>query len=110
MTQGLSGCGVRSSVVATRGLTCPLAHGILVPEIKSTPHAFAWQVLNHWIPREVLNPIIWRGHPSGTSGKEPACPCRRRRVRFLGREDPWEEEIATHSSILVWGILMDQGA
>ena len=31
-------------------------------------------------------------------------------VWSLGREDPWEEEIATHSSILVWGILMDQGA
>ena len=25
-------------------------------------------------------------------------------VGFLGREDPLEEEIATHSSILAWGI------
>ena len=26
------------------------------------------------------------------------------RVRFLGREDPLEKEVATHSSILVWEI------
>ena len=26
-------------------------------------------------------------------------------VRSLGREDPLEEEVATHSSILVWKIL-----
>ena len=25
-------------------------------------------------------------------------------VRFLGREDPWEKDMATHSSILAWGI------
>ena len=25
-------------------------------------------------------------------------------VRFLGREDPLEKEMATHSSILAWGI------
>ena len=41
------------------------------------------------------------------SGKEPACQCRRRQetqVRFLGREDPLEEGMATHSSILAWRI------
>ena len=26
------------------------------------------------------------------------------RVRFLGREDPLEKEVATHSSILAWKI------
>ena len=26
------------------------------------------------------------------------------RVRFLGREDPLEEKVATHSSILAWEI------
>ena len=31
-------------------------------------------------------------------------------VRSLGREDPLEEETATHSSILAWRILMDRGA
>ena len=42
----------------------------------------------------------------GTSGKKSACQCRRHetRVRFLGLEDPLEENIATHSSILAWRI------
>ena len=31
-------------------------------------------------------------------------------VQFLGREDPTEEGMATHSSILAWRILMDRGA
>ena len=48
--------------------------------------------------------------PSGLSwwlgGKEPACQCSRlkRRVRCLGREDPLEEGMVTHSSILAWEI------
>ena len=31
-------------------------------------------------------------------------------VRSLGREDPLEEGMATHSRILVWKIPMDRGA
>ena len=31
-------------------------------------------------------------------------------VRFLGREDPLKEGIATHSSILTWKIPMDRGS
>ena len=31
-------------------------------------------------------------------------------VRFLGQEEPLEEGIATHSSILAWRIPMDRGA
>ena len=31
-------------------------------------------------------------------------------VTFLGWEDPLEESMATHSSILAWRILMDRGA
>ena len=48
-----------------------------------------------------------QGFPSGASGKEPACQCRRcKRLGFaLGLEDPLEEGIATHSSILAWRIL-----
>ena len=36
------------------------------------------------------------------SDKEPACQCRRREVQvsFLDGEDPLEEHMATHSSIL----------
>ena len=45
--------------------------------------------------------------PGGASGKEPACQCRRHKERWiqsLGREDPLEEGMATHSSILAWRI------
>ena len=31
-------------------------------------------------------------------------------VRFLGWEDPLEEGMATHSSVLAWRISMDRGA
>ena len=31
-------------------------------------------------------------------------------VQHLGGEDPLEEEMVTHSSILAWRILMDRGA
>ena len=45
------------------------------------------------------------GFPGGASGKEPTCQCRKQetRVRSLGQEDPLEEGIATHSSILACG-------
>ena len=48
------------------------------------------------------------GFPGGASGKEPTCQCRRHKktwVQPLGREDPVEKEMATHSSILAWRIL-----
>ena len=32
------------------------------------------------------------------------------RVLFLGRKDPLEKEMATHSRILAWRIPMDRGA
>ena len=32
------------------------------------------------------------------------------KVRSLGREDPLEEGMATHSSVLAWRIPMDRGA
>ena len=32
------------------------------------------------------------------------------RVGSLGQEDPLEKEMATHTSILAWRILMDRGA
>ena len=47
---------------------------------------------------------LW-GIPVGASGKEPTCQCRRhKRVQSLGQEDPLEEGMATHSSILAWRI------
>ena len=45
--------------------------------------------------------LLPRGFPGGASGKEPACQCRRhRQVWSLSGEDPLEEGMATHSSIL----------
>ena len=44
--------------------------------------------------------------PGGASGKESTCQCRRRRDvdSIPGSEDPLEEGMATHSSILAWRI------
>ena len=46
------------------------------------------------------------GFPCSASGKETACQCRIKeiQVRSLGWEDPLEEGLATHSSILAWRI------
>ena len=44
--------------------------------------------------------------PGGTSGKEHACQCRRRkRCGF----NPLEEGLASHSSILAWRIPWTEG-
>jgi len=53
--------------------------------------------------------VIW-GFPGGTSGKEPTCLCRSHetRVQNLSLEDPLEEAMATHFSILAWRISMDK--
>ena len=43
----------------------------------------------------------------GSAGKEPACPLQEIQetwVQSLGQEDPLEEDITTHSSILAWEI------
>ena len=46
------------------------------------------------------------GFPGSGSGKEPVWQCRshKRWVQSLGWEDPLEEGVATHSSILAWRI------
>ena len=46
-----------------------------------------------------LRPTLEKGFPGDTSGKEPTCQCS---CRSLDREDPLEEGMATHSSILAW--------
>ena len=43
------------------------------------------------------------GFPSGSNGKESACSAGAQ-VQSLGWEDPLEEGMATHSSILPWRI------
>ena len=48
-----------------------------------------------------------KGFPIGTSGKEPACQCRRhKRCGFDAwfRKIPLEKDMATDSSILAWKI------
>ena len=52
---------------------------------------------------------VFLGFPGGSDGKESAC-----NVGDLGSipgwEDPLEEGMATHSSLLAWRIPMDRGA
>ena len=46
---------------------------------------------------------LYLGFPGGSAVKNPLA-IQETRVRSLGREDPLEEGIATHSSILAWRI------
>ena len=48
----------------------------------------------------------------GARGKEPACQMQKTyeiQVQSLSQENPLEEDMATHSSILPWRIAMDGG-
>ena len=57
--------------------------------------------------KKVYQVLVRLSFPGGTSGKEPACQCKRRKKpEFdpLGLEDPLEKGTATHSSILAWRI------
>ena len=47
--------------------------------------------------------------PGGSDGEESACDAGDL-GSILGWEDPLEEGMATHSSILAWRIPMDRGA
>ena len=49
-------------------------------------------------------PQILEGFPGALEGKESTA-MRETQVRYLGREDPLEKEMATHSSTLAWKIL-----
>ena len=59
-----------------------------------------------WNQKRLL--IGWfGGFPGGTGSKELACLCRRHNemwVRSLSQEEPLEEGVTTHSSILAWRI------
>ena len=59
--------------------------------------------------RDRLPTPVFSGFPGGSAGKESACNVGDPPVRFLGQEDPLEEGMATHSSILAWRIPMDRG-
>ena len=65
----------------------------LVPTFQSPPNvAYLW------------NLTASLGFPGGSDGKEYSLVMQEIRVRSLGGEDPLEEEMATHSSILAWEI------
>ena len=59
--------------------------------------------------RDRLPTPIFLGFPSGSDGKESACNTGDLGL-IPGLEDPLEECMATHSSILAWRIPMDRGA
>ena len=74
----------------------------------SITHApsFIWSHLQRWPPWTYWC-VTSLGFPSGASGEESACQCRwHKRCRFhlLSQEDPLEEGMAIHSSILAWRI------
>ena len=46
---------------------------------------------------------LWYSFPSGSEVKNPPA-IQETRVQSLGREDPLEKGMATHSSILAWRI------
>ena len=56
--------------------------------------------------RLTINQYFITGFPGGTSGKDPACQCRRCKRRSFdpSLEDPLVEGIATHTSNLAWRI------
>ena len=55
---------------------------------------------------EILCAISGLGFPGGLAIKNPSAmhEAQETQVQSLGREDPLEKEIATHSSILAWKI------
>ena len=62
---------------------------------------------NYMVQKNCEQIHVTQGFPSAASGKEPACHCRRHEmwVRSLGREEPLEEGLETHSSFLAWRAL-----
>ena len=54
--------------------------------------------------------IFYSGLPWWLSGKESTCQCRRHRFDPRVGMIPLEEEMVTHSSILVWENTMDRVA
>ena len=47
---------------------------------------------------------LYEGLLTWLSGKDSTCQCGRLRFKSLGREDPLEEEMVTHSRTLAWEI------
>ena len=59
---------------------------------------------NFLLTNSLETSVILYWLPRGHRGKESACQCRRWGLDSPGQEDPLEEEMATHCSILAWEI------
>ena len=57
--------------------------------------------------RDRLPIPVFLGFPGGSDGRDDSAYIW---VQSLGWEDPLEEGMETHSSVLAWGIPMDRGA
>ena len=62
-----------------------------------------------WPPLNLCFALYQPGFPGGSAGRNLSAK-QETWVPSLGREDPLEEEVATHSSILAWRIPMDREA
>ena len=61
------------------------------------------------VPHKLYHLILYRVFPGGSAIKNlPAM--QETQVQYLGQEDPLEEGMATHPSVLAWRICMDRGA
>ena len=86
-----------------------MACRILVPRSGFKPGALVMRALspNHWTTWKSSaicfdNPFrYYGGFPSGLVVKNPPA-MQETWVQSLGQDDPLEEEVATHSSILAW--------
>ena len=79
------------------------------PAMQMTSALFDSWVGNFPWRRDRLPTPAFMGFPDGSDGKESTCNAGEL-VQSLGWEDPLEEGIATHSSILAWRIPMDRRA
>ena len=72
------------------------------------PQFDSWVGKIPWRRDRLPIPVFWGFH-GGSDGKEPTC-MQETLVQSLGREDPMEEGMTTHSSTVAWRIPMDRGA
>ena len=85
----------------------------MVVTVKHLPQSLAGTMTlpsHDWwlpIPGKISSPLglIW-GFPGGSAVKDPPViqELQEMQTQSLGQEDPLEEEMATHPSILVWKI------
>ena len=70
-------------------------------------HTYVFSSLGCLLGVELWGHMLTQGFPGGARGNEPTCRCRRRKealIQSLGREEPLEEGMATHSTLLAWKI------